>query len=396
MLHPAFSNTGIVMTSVRTPKSPRIGGGVLGVLTICLGFSNALVSGTEPIPVVDDGGRAALAARISDNLSNRSVLSVETMISTFRTEQVHWLRLSPPLADFKLNQDCGLMVFDSKSFPAEFTKKMIGKMKYDCPVYTLIIAEDPVTREIMFANADGQEIGRVKAESGYNPYWLLEWQYPELYTGLYSAQEIEELQRSFDPSRIQITVTLLPADYLRQYAEAVATERAKQAVLTPAGGGGIMMRHQGPPVEDLKWVGIERQTNGVVLTLAYPNDFTNRVDVFTCADLVASWWDLALNATNVNTSTNWIEWVDTTALSQSLRFYAAGNADLDSDNDGLADAREKFMYHTCATNSDSDGDGLSDYDEIMTLNTDPNHSKTNKPIVWISHPANEGRKVWLP
>lgn len=384
------------MTSGRTPQFPSIACGALAVLTICLGFSNTLVSGTEPISGVDDGGRDALAARISDSLASRSVLSVGALIAAFRTEQAHWLRLSPPLADFKLNQDGGLMVFDSKTFPAEFTRKLIMEMKHDCPVYTLTMAEDPVTRGIVFANADGQELGCVKSEEGYNPYWFLEWHYPELYTGLYSAREIEELQRSFDPSRIQITVTLLPADYLKQYAGAVAVERAKQAASVPAGGGGIMMRYQGPPVEDLKWVGIERQTNGVLLTLAYPNDFTNRVDVFTCSDLVASWWDLSLNATNVNTSTNWIEWVDTTALSQSPRFYAAGNAGLDSDSDGLSDAREKFMYHTCPTNSDSDGDGLTDYDEIMTLNTDPNHSKTNKPNVWISHPANGSRKVWLP
>lgn len=35
------------------------------------------------------------------------------------------------------------------------------------------------------------------------------------------------------------------------------------------------------------------------------------------------------------------------------RFYAAGNADLDSDGDGFADAREKFVYHTDPNDSNS-------------------------------------------
>jgi len=351
---------------------------------------------SEGTAVLDEQAPQVIAGEIVRSLGAQQAGSLADLAKRFRAEQERYLWISPPLAAFTLRQECGLVVFDAKAFPAEFTRQLVGEMKHDCPLYPLTMTEDPVTREIIFMNSDKREVACIKPEADYNPYWLLEWRYPELYSGLYSAREIRELKAAYDPGRIQITVTLLPADYLEQYAAGVAADEARQVALTPTGRNAVMMRYEGPSVDELQWVGIERQTNGILLTLAYPDAFTNRVDVFTCADLVSSWWDLALDATNVNTSTHWIEWVDTAAVSQSPRFYAAGNADLDSDGDGLADARERFMYHTSPTNSDSDTDGLGDYFEIMTLNTDPNNTKTNKPLVNISYPANESRKVWIP
>ncbi len=52
-------------------------------------------------------------------------------------------------------------------------------------------------------------------------------------------------------------------------------------------------------------------------------------------------------------------------------FFAAGNADIDSDGDGLTDAREKFLYHTDPNEWDTDGDGFSDGDEVNVYGTDP-------------------------
>jgi hypothetical protein len=112
---------------------------------------------------------------------------------------------------------------------------------------------------------------------------------------------------------------------------------------------------------------------------------------------VDPWWDLVAT-TNVNSSTNWIEWLDTSP--PELRFYAAGNADTnaetDPDGDGLTWAREMFMYHTSPTNSDSDNDGLNDYEEVINRRTDPNNSDTNLPTVSILFPSNGSEKVWLP
>jgi hypothetical protein len=343
------------------------------------------------------GDIEVMASGIADSMAQENTGTLSDLAGLYRQEQIRWLIFAPPSSDFILRQDCGIVVFDPKAFPDDFNKKLVGEMKNDCPVYSLNISEDPGTRETIFSNADGGEISRVKPEEGYNPFWLLDSKYPDLYSMGYGGDEIKEIEGTYDPSRIQITVTLLPVDYLDKYALAAAEEKVKQASL--AKSAKIippMMRYQSSGMTNLEMVAIERATNGMKLTLAYPDGFTNRLDIFTCADLVASWWDLALNATNVNISTNCIQWVDVNAFSQTVRFYNAGDADLDSDGDGIPDAREKFMYHTSTVTNDTDGDWLTDYYEIMTLHTDPNNNDTNKPTVWISYPAEGTVEVWEP
>ena len=211
------------------------------------------------------------------------------------------------------------------------------------------------------------------------------------------------MQDEYDPSHIQITLTLLPADFVKTYARAVGEEKARLAeeqaaaeLKDPKLENGAMMRYQSTGMTNLEIVAFSVVTNGLKLTLAYPNEFTNHVDFFTCPELIAGWWDLAVSATNVSTSTNFIEWVDVNSSANPRRFYNAGDADLDSDGDTLTDAREKLMYHTNSSTNDTDGDGLHDDYELFTSHTDPNIGDTNKPNVWIYSPVNESRKVWLP
>lgn len=352
------------------------------------------------------GSMLPLSAQVADStaekpkdiLSANGVASLDDLAGRFLDVQSGYQSVTPPFADFILRQDGGMLVFDPNAFPESFSKALVGMMEYDCPVYTVTGIEDPASREVIFLNTDGEKIASVAEASGYDPWWMLNRYHPDLHTGRYNQQEIKDLMAAFDPSRIHITWKLLPVGYAEKYNQAVAEVRAQHVATFLKEGSGVtpMMRYQGSGMTNLEIIALAMAANGMQLTLAYPDDYTNRVDFFTCPDLIANWWDLAVDATNVNTSTNWIAWLDTGALSQSLRFYVAGNADLDSDSDGLADARELYLYHTSPTNSDTDADGLSDYYEIMTLNTDPTNPKTNKPNVQISYPANESRKVWLP
>jgi hypothetical protein len=101
---------------------------------------------------------------------------------------------------------------------------------------------------------------------------------------------------------------------------------------------------------------------------------------------------------NINPSTNWVEWTDTAATNGggSKCFYTAGNAALDTDSDLLTDAREKLMYHSSPTNSNTDGDAYSDYDEVTTYNTDPSNPDTTKPNILYFFPSNNYQQVWMP
>ena len=50
---------------------------------------------------------------------------------------------------------------------------------------------------------------------------------------------------------------------------------------------------------------------------------------------------------------------------------------IDTDNDGLSDYDELYVYNTDPYNPDTDGDGLSDYEEIMIFGADPLNPDTD-------------------
>lgn len=346
------------------------------------------------LPTLADISNTAISDEKSVHSIAISVQNVAELEAYFRQEQVSWNKVAPPDATFIFQQGDELVEFDAKQFPPEFNDGLISTTEYGCPIYPVIIAEDPVTREAVFANTDGKEIYALPPAKDYNPYLWAEQCNPDLYSGLFSLSEISEIQQAYDPRRILIKARLLPKAYADKYAKAVA--EAQQTTSVKPGGGMVLMRgYSGPAVTNLVFTCIERKTNGIMVTLAYPADFTNRLDFLTTADLISSWWDLGVT-TNVNTSTNWIEWLDTSAFSVPLRFYVAGNADQDSDTDGLSDLREQLMYHTVSTNTDTDADGLGDYTEVMNLRTDPNNPDTNAPTAWIDFPVNLTERTWTP
>ena len=151
------------------------------------------------------------------------------------------------------------------------------------------------------------------------------------------------------------------------------------------GGGYIHMRFTAISSEP---------AGGTKLTIAYPDNYTNRLDIYTCTDLVKEDWSLAIT-TNANIAQHKTIWVSP-AYPDRARFFAGGNADYDEDGDGLPSAREKFLYHTSPTNSDTDTDGYTDYEEVIIYHTDPNNNDIIKPTVVIAVPSNNWERTWMP
>ncbi|MBA4388270.1 MAG: hypothetical protein C0404_09840, partial [Verrucomicrobia bacterium] len=192
---------------------------------------------------------------------------------------------------------------------------------------------------------------------------------------------------------------------LIKYVAKTTVER--NALLAASAGGGIgMMRYDGPPVDHLKITAQEiTVSNQMIITVAYPwtagvptNSFTNRIEFFACTNLIDYWW-FSMGATNVSSSTNWIEWTDTNyypTASLSVKHTRVGNADLDSDGDGLKNARELLMYHSNSSSTNSDGDSYSDWTEVMLLNTDPSSNDTVRATVTITSPTNNYTWTWIP
>jgi hypothetical protein len=163
------------------------------------------------------------------------------------------------------------------------------------------------------------------------------------------------------------------------------------ALLLDDGGMMAMMSVPAEHTNDI-WLALETQTNGINLNIFAPDGFTNRVEVYSCTDLVSGLWTVA--GQNLYPSTNPAVWDATSTL--TTRFLRAGNMDIDSDGDGINDARELIVYQTLPDEPDSDFDTFSDYQEIYVDFTDPNNNDISPSSVWIAAPGAGERKAVLP
>lgn len=191
------------------------------------------------------------------------------------------------------------------------------------------------------------------------------------------------------PRRVVWEITLKPEAYA--WSDLVLKESALTASALFLDGG--MMAMMPVPAEHTNnlWLCLEPQTEGGInLNVYAPENFTNRVEIYSCADLISNVWNIAVQNL-YPVGTNPAVW---NASGSEVRFYSAGNMDIDSDGDGINDAREKYVYKTDPNNSDSDGDTLSDYQEIYEGLTDPNNNDVLPPTVWISGLRKE--KVIIP
>jgi hypothetical protein len=195
----------------------------------------------------------------------------------------------------------------------------------------------------------------------------------------------------FSPRRIVWEVTLKSeAD---AWADLLPKQDTKTAMTSLAQSGGGMMMMMSVPAEHTNdlWLCLEPQTEGGInLNVFAPEGFTNRVEIYSCTDLVSGLWSVATQ--NLYPSTNPAVWDATSDI--TTRFFRAGNMDIDSDSDGINDAREKYVYKTDPNNSDSDGDSISDYDEILVYFTDPNNNDTTSPVIGLRRPY--GVNVLIP
>ena len=120
---------------------------------------------------------------------------------------------------------------------------------------------------------------------------------------------------------------------------------------------------------DLVIKSVSSTPSGTVLRIENPGSLAGPLDVLACTNLLAGGWRLLSG--NLDTAgTNTLYWTDSGAAGTPSRFYMIGNAGVDTDRDGLPDAREAFVYHTDPSDPDTDQDGYPDGAEI-NRGTDP-------------------------
>jgi hypothetical protein len=336
-----------------------------------------------------DARQEALVEHLKSNFAD----SPEALVKQLCSAQTEFIIITPP-GMTRLHQPYGMMSFDPKSFPAEFLKGLVYDVEFGCPVYTITVQENPKTREIHIYNGNDEPI-LTMVRDGYDPLWLVKLLRPDTYDSKYTQEFRARREAWLDPSRVEIELKLLPVDYIGLYAEnsiaSVIDALASLRSATPTGG--MMMRSM-LASSNIVFDAISKVSTGMCLVVSYPDDFTNRLEMFVSSNLLDFGWSLL--ATNLMTAgTNTLTWVDTSATNGAVssRFYAAGNADLDSDGDGIVDGREILMYRTDPANKDSDGDGLVDgFSGIVTTNAYPGGIATNGNLYvegelsWLTNP----------
>ncbi len=286
------------------------------------------------------------------------VADIRDLGEFFTEQQAFFLPMLPPDPDLVLNQTAHPLVlpFSWKGFSPEFNQHLVLEYENSVPVYPVTILEDPFTRETVFLNSKEEKLFILAPLFGYNPFAYLRSIFPSLYAGRYSFDQISYWQSLYDPARIRITAKLIPTEYVEQYLYVSARVQEEVALAAATRDDGeLFLLRSGESESNIVFEAISITSGGIRLVIGYPSEFTNRLDVYTCNDLMESVWTFAVKELSVM-GTNRIIWTDTNHWLRSgppLRFYVAGNAELDTDGDGYADARELFVYKTDPEDSNS-------------------------------------------
>ncbi len=230
--------------------------------------------------------------------------------------------------------------------------------KLKTPLHILIYEDIQRGDIVILSSVDGE---KYKGEAIFDA--------PEFYESDVSVLPPEEMHVYFfdelAPRRIVWAVTLKPeadawSDLVLNARSAPApTESVAEA--DGLGYGGMMMGIGASYSNDLYIAG-EPVSNGLNVIVYAQEGFTNRVELYTCSDLISNEWSVAvenLRPVSTNPEAWWY------AAAEDSGFFTGGNMDVDTDSDGLCDDREKYVHKTEPDDPDTDGDGYSDGWEIL-------------------------------
>ena len=124
-----------------------------------------------------------------------------------------------------------------------------------------------------------------------------------------------------------------------------------------AGGFGMMRLSAPPEYTNGLWLCLEPQNEGGLQLQIFAPETISNIEVYACANLVSNVWTIAAQNLHPAGPTNPAVW---DATGYEVFFLACGNMDIESDGDGLPDARERIVYHTDPNAADTDGDGYTD------------------------------------
>lgn len=133
---------------------------------------------------------------------------------------------------------------------------------------------------------------------------------------------------------------------------------------------------------ELRLSSLSVSNSSISLCVECPEGFTNRLDLFSCTNLLAACWDYSSEPIPVTAGQARV-WLPGVAQSGTPRFFMVGDHDLDSDRDGLSDAAEVMIHKTEPGVADSDADGVPDGAEVAR-ETDPTVPSNRTAVIYVN------------
>lgn len=352
----------------------------LGLAVLSLAWPIGLRA-QETQPAVDS---AAVADSFDQDMyrdyQSNAWTTLDDLGRDFESDVTFWMPIAPPgtnLAEWVQTGTRPLVLIDPAQLPTDFVENLTPSFDGGVTVHPIYVVEDISTRYRIVYNADGQAVATLPPPSGYDALCYFRRIYPEFDQWGWSDAELAEAAAPFDTARLTVRYDLITDDdlitfLLRRAVDEVAVEQADSMGLSIARsaalGGEIFMdsMQSSGTLSNIVIETVTYATNGITMSISFPDDMTSGIDVFSCTNLdafQATTWKWA--ATNVSTAGGSpIQWTGAITTNGFSWFYAVGDNGLDSDADGLSDAQEMYLRHTDPRNADTDGDGMPDGWEV--------------------------------
>jgi hypothetical protein len=223
-----------------------------------------------------------------DLLKDTFVKGTAGLRDRYQAGRLRQVAILPPDPELTINMTAGFAVFQTRDFSYTFLKGLIPIPLYGVDVYPVLVSEDRKTRDTLFFNAHGRCIGKLAPVIGYDPYAWLKEPGSDFFEVSRSADELAWALALNDPARVTCTFNLLPCSRIYDMAEALIEAEAKTRLPVSTLTRSVMMTVE--PLTEIVIRSVSPSTNGMVLDIAWPDDFTNRLEVLTRSSPTETGW----------------------------------------------------------------------------------------------------------
>jgi len=317
-----------------------VGIGVRGLILMALLCTAPLASGERG----EKKKPAVNPVEFSEFMGNIA-LGVEDLAEGAEIQREFFNTITPPGVELFQPMFPSAIPFEDRDFTDDFLAGLLGWDRNSVTVYPIQLLLDPETRQTLIYNLKGELIASSPNLWG-----------PRMDLG--------------GSERISLLVDLVPSEDVQPYlyTESRIFQSLMEIVSQSKSSGGMAKMSSGG-TNHLEAIEIGKSNGSMAVTFAWPTSFTNRIDIYSYdgGSYKGEGFGLWTPADSglITLGTNQLLWIDTGQLGRSanperMRFFAAGNADLDQDGDGYSSGYEQLVLNTDPTLGDTDGDGVSD------------------------------------